>query len=215
VTTESLSRRPLRADRWIPQDELLDSIIRKCINRADRKAFQAASGPEYAAALLVLAVLGVILYAGTENLFAAVAVPVVLAAGGLWYMISNDPPAPQDRIRILDPAGGAGGLPAGYLVHPAAWDAGMDAYLAKSTDVQLRVGTWLCRDHPGSVADLMTLVTWIDQQVPHEYEGESVPDDKRALAIYRIAAPRVAELAAKAPAKPVPTAKGRKSRKKK
>lgn len=176
---------PMRDDRWRPQDELLDSVLDKCVDDAHRGASGDGGGsPVLVAGGMVLAVLGLIVGAGTGSPLLAAGVVVALALAGLGYVALKAPPLRVNRLSILDPVGGPGSLPAGYLVHPKAWQAGMREYLLPVTDRQLHIAVRLCREHPGAVADLIRLVKKAEQHVTEHPNGHEFLDHD----IYKYAA---------------------------
>lgn len=149
---------PVRGDLWRPEDELLNSVIRKSIDEAYRGAPGTGGSPVLVAGALVLAAFAIVVAAGTGKPLLAFAVAALAAVAGLAYMALKAAPVRVDRLRILDIIGGPGNLPAGYLVHPQAYQAGMQEYLAGTPETHLRVAVRLCREYPGSVSDLLRLV---------------------------------------------------------
>lgn len=167
---------PVRDDRWRPADELLDSVIAKCIGQARREAPESGGSPVLVAGAMVLAVLAAVLALGTGDPELAFAVVALLAVAGIAYVGLKAAPTTMDRTRILSVIGGAGNLPAGYLVHPLAWEAGMREHLAGVPDRHLRVATQLCRAHPGSVSDLVRLVQRAENRAAHQLSGHDVSE---------------------------------------
>ncbi|WP_229071052.1 hypothetical protein [Actinoplanes sp. DH11] len=191
----------MRDDRWRPQDELLDSVMDKCVDDAYRGAADDGGGsPVLVAGGLVLAVLGLIVGAGTGNPLLAFGIVVGLAAAGLGYVAVSQSPVRVNRLSILDPIGGPGNLPAGYLVHPKAWQAGMREYVAVVTDRQLRVAVRLCREHPGAVSDVIRLVMRAEKHAAqHGADHEITEHD-----VFRVASRWTAEHARNAPTMTLP-----------
>ncbi|BCY12044.1 hypothetical protein [Actinoplanes sp. L3-i22] len=187
---------PARADGWRPNDEILNNLIHKSIEQAHRKNAETGSMNAFFGGAIVLMVLGVILAIGTGNPMLAMVVVVLMAAGGLMYAGLNAPAPKVDPIRILDVLGGPGNLPAGYLVYAAAWRAGMPEFLTKVSDRQLAVATRLCREHPGSVSDLVRLVMTAEAHAHEHSYGKTVTDAD----IYRYAHRATVEWARVAPA---------------
>jgi hypothetical protein len=188
---------PARADGWRPQDTVLNGLIQKRLDQAYRRNSDTGSMTAFFGGGIVLLTLGVILGAGTGSPGLAIIVVVALAAGGLLYAGMNTPTPAVDPIRVLDVLGGPGNLPAGYLVHPPAWRAGMPEFLVKVTDRQLAIAVRLCREHPGSVADVIRLVMTAEQHARSHAYGRSVTD----MEIYRYAHRATMEWARVTPAR--------------
>ncbi|MBB2941088.1 hypothetical protein FB565_000792 [Actinoplanes lutulentus] len=188
---------PMRDDRWQPQDELLNSVMDKCIDDAYRGANTNSAGgsPIMVAGGMILLVLGVILAAGTGSPLLAVAIVVAVALGGLGYMAMAGTPTHVNKLSVLDPIGGPGNLPGGYIVHPKAWQAGMREYLIPVTDRQFRVAVRICREHPGSVSDVIRLVKKAEKHAYQHSAGVEVMD----VDVFKVAARWTAEHARNAP----------------
>lgn len=189
-------RVPARSDGWRPTDPVLNGLIHKSIEQAHRKNAETGSMTAFFGGGVVLLILGVILAVGTGNPMLAMVVVVLMGAGGLFYAGLNSPEPKVDPLRILDVLGGPGNLPAGYLVYAAAWRAGMPEYLAKVSDRQLAVATRLCREHPGSVADIIRLVMTAEAHADAHSWGKPVTDAD----VYRFAHRATVEWARLAPA---------------
>ncbi|WP_436530886.1 hypothetical protein [Actinoplanes sp. HUAS TT8] len=189
-------RVPARADGWRPDDPILNNLIHKSIEQSQRKNAETGTMTAFFGGGIVLMLLGVILSIGTGNPMLAMVVVVLMAAGGLLYAGFNAPAPQVDPIRILDVLGGPGNLPAGYLVYAAAWRAGMPEFLAKVSDRQLAVAARLCREHPGSVADLIRLVMTAEVHAHEHAFGKPVTDAD----VYRFAHRATLEWARLAPA---------------
>ncbi|SDT81158.1 hypothetical protein [Actinoplanes derwentensis] len=163
---------PVRNDRWKPSNPLLESVIRKYIDEARNEVCDTTgSAGTLVGGGMVLVALGIILSAGSGNPLLAVMVVVALALGGLAYTGVKAPPLRPDPLQILAPMGGPGNLPAGYLVHPLAWQAGLPHYLAGIPERRLRIAVDLCRDHPGAVTDLLRLVERAERHVAEHKPG--------------------------------------------
>ncbi|MEU4692444.1 hypothetical protein [Actinoplanes sp. NPDC023714] len=188
---------PRRDDRWQPQDEVLNSVIDKLIENAYRGTPDSGgnSGPLFVAGGMVLAVLGVIIGAGTGSPMLALGIVVALAIAGLAYMGLAAEPMHISKLSVLDPIGGPGNLPAGYLVYPKAWQAGMREYLLPITDRQFRIAVKLCREHPGSVSDLIRLVKRAEKHAFNHHTGHEITE----YDVHRIAQRWTAEHARNSP----------------
>ncbi|WP_203828078.1 hypothetical protein [Actinoplanes palleronii] len=167
---------PARADGWRPQDPVLNNLIHKCIEDAQRRNSETGSMTAFFGGGIVLMILGVILAVGTGSPLLAMIVVVVLAGGGLFYAGVSTPSPPADPMRVLDVLGGPGNLPAGYLVYAPAWKAGLTELLARVTDRELSVAVRLCREHPGSIADLIRLVLAAEQHAHEHAFGHTVTE---------------------------------------
>jgi hypothetical protein len=204
---------PARADGWRPTDEIFEGIIKRCAEDADAGAARDGTR-EYMAGFLILAVLGVaVLIAGEPVLLALLLVGGLFAAGA-YYMVNNSEPGPVERHRALGPIGGPGKLPAGYLVHPRAWQAGMAEHVAYIPESQLRAAAELARNFPGSVDDLLIFTGTIAAQLPTPKHNSTPNDvDRRAHDLVRVGAPILRDYNEKYPAaKPAPA--GKKGKKK-
>ncbi len=199
---EAPRRVPARADGWRPDDAVLNGLIHKCIDQAYRRNAETGSMTAFFGGGIVLMILGVILAVGTGNPMLAMVVVVLMAAGGLMYAGLNAPAPTVDPIRVLDVLGGPGNLPAGYLVYAAAWRAGMPEFLANVSDRQLAIAARLCREHPGSVADLIRLVANAEVHAHEHAYGRAVTDAD----VFRFAHRATMEWARLAPAAMLNTA---------
>ncbi|MEU8662795.1 hypothetical protein [Actinoplanes philippinensis] len=146
-------------------------MIRKYIDEAQRKACdRTGNSGTITGGGLVLVGFGIVLAMGTGNPLAAIFAVIVLALAGLAWMGVTAPPLHIDPLRILEPMGGPGNLPAGYLVHPLAWKAGMPEFLRGVPERRLRIAVDLCRRHPGAVTDLLKMVErserWVAEWQP-------------------------------------------------
>lgn len=162
---QSAREMPARADGWRPTDPVLEAIIKRCV--ADAEAGAARDGTrEYMAGAMILGVLAVVLLMAGKSAQVAIVVPGLLFAAGAFYMVLRSTPEPAERSRALAPMGGAGRLPAGYLVHPGAWAGGMREHVAFIPESQLRAAADMCRTFPGSVDDLLQFTGTIAAQFP-------------------------------------------------
>ncbi|MEV0895633.1 hypothetical protein [Actinoplanes sp. NPDC049802] len=205
---------PVRDDQWKPTNPLLDSVIRKYIDEARSDACDTTgNSATITAGGLVLVGFGVVLSMGTGDPLLAIAIVVVLSLLGLAYAGVKAPPLRLDPLQILAPLGGPGNLPAGYLVHPLAWRAGMPEYVAGVPERRMRIAVALCRTHPGAVTDLLRLVERAERFVALNQTGREFTDAGREAEIMRIAARTVEDQVSRVP---VPSVSGgRKGRKKK
>ncbi|MEU8242206.1 hypothetical protein AB0C07_28470 [Actinoplanes missouriensis] len=177
MTQTSARGVPMRDDRWRPQDELLNSVIDKCIDEAYRTAADGKGGsPVMVAGALVLAVLGLIIGFGTGDPLLAAGIAVALGLAGFGFTAMSTPAVRVNKLSVLDPIGGPGNLPAGYLVYPKAWEAGMREYVAPITDQQFRLAVRLCREHPGSVSDVIRLVKRAEKHAAQHSGGTVVTE---------------------------------------
>ena len=194
-TTRSM---PVRTDDWRPDDEIIDGIIRRCV--AEAEDAEARDGTrEYMAGALILAVLAVVIIGATGSVPAAVVVTGLIAAGGACYMLSATRPAPAERKASLAAIGGPGRLPAGYLVHPAAWEAGMADHVAHVPESQLRAAAELCHAYPGTVDDLLIFTGNLAIHVPATRPAGAADVERRAHALVRLGLPVLREHAARTP----------------
>ena len=207
---------PVRDDGWRPTDPVLEAVIRRCV--ADAEAGAARDGVrEYMAGALILVVLAVGMLAAGVPASAALLVPGALFAAGALYMIGASRPVPVERAKALAPVGGPGGLPAGYLVHPGAWSAGMAEHVAYIPESQLRAAAGMCHAFPGSVDDLLIFTKNVAAQFPHT-KHHLTPDDvlHRTRDLVRVGLPVIKDFTDRyPPALPEPAAgKGKKAKKK-
>lgn len=179
---------PVREDRWKPSNPLLESVIRKYIDEARSEiADTTGSSSTLAGGGLVLVALGIILAAGSGEPVLAIVIVATLALGGLAYTGVEAPPLRLDPLQILAPMGGPGNLPAGYMVHPLAWEAGLPAYLVGVPERRLRIAIELCRDHPGAITDLLRLVERAERYVAHHKPGKDFSPEGRRKEVQRVA----------------------------
>ncbi len=195
MVQEAPRRVPARSDGWRPEDPILNKLIEKCIDQAHRRKWESGDMGAIFGGALVLLILAVIIAVGTGSPLLAAAVVVALAAGGLLYTGLKTPSPTVDPLRILDVLGGPGNLPAGYLVYAGAWRAGLRDYLTEVSDRQLAIAARLCREHPGSVADLLRLVAAAEQHAHEQAYARSVTD----VEVLRFAHKATVEWAERAP----------------
>jgi hypothetical protein len=187
---------PMRDDRWRPQDDLLNSIIDKLIDDASRGASDGGgASPLMVAGAMMLTVTGVSIGVGTGSPLLAFGIVVALAVAGLGFTALNSTPTNVNKLSVLDPIGGPGNLPAGYLVYPRAWQAGMREYLLPVTDRQFRIAVRLCREHPGSVSDLIRLVKKAEKHAANHVTGHEVMEQD----VFKVAHRWTAEHARQSP----------------
>jgi hypothetical protein len=190
---------PVRADGWRPTDPVLEAVIKRCV--ADAEAGAARDGVrEYMAGAMILVVLAVVLLVAGQPATVAVLVPAALFAAGAVYMVSKAKPAPVRRSRALAPMGGPGRLPAGYLVHPGAWSAGMAEHVAYIPESQLRAAAAMCAAFPGSVDDLLQFTGTIAAQFPPPKHHLSPADvEHRTRDLVRVGLPVIKDFNEKYP----------------
>jgi hypothetical protein len=114
----------------------------------------------------------------------------------------------------LAPIGGPGKLPAGYLVHPRAWQAGLAEYVAYLPESQLKACAEMCRAFPGSVDDLVIFTGTIAAQFPVTRNLTPHDVDRRARELAHVGMPILRDFNERYPAAPV-SAGGGKGKKKK
>jgi hypothetical protein len=179
---------PARGDRWKPSNPLLENVIRKYIDEATREACDTTGNAgTITGGGLVLVGFGIILAIGTGNPLAAIFAMIVLALAGLAWMGVKAPPLRLDPLQILAPMGGPGNLPAGYLVHPLAWKAGMPEYLDGVPERRMRIAVNLCRDHPGAVTDLLRMVERSERWVAEFQPGKDFSPAGRDAEVVKFA----------------------------
>jgi hypothetical protein len=213
MTTQSAREMPVRADAWRPTDPVLEAIIRRCITDAEAGASRDGVR-EYMAGALILAVAGVGLLIAGAGAGAAIVIPLLLFAAGAFYMISVNKPVPIERRKALDPMGGPGRLPAGYLVHPGAWSAGMREYVTGIPQSQLVAAAEMARAFPGSVDDLLLFTGTIAAQLP-PVKHHLTPEDvhRRSRDLVHVGLPVIQGFNEKYPKAEPPAGKGKKKKK--
>jgi hypothetical protein len=214
-TPMPLRTMPVRKDRWQPTDHVYEGILARSVS--DAEALERRDGTaELMAAAVVIAVLAVVIIAVAGSGSAAILVCGLLAAGVFAYVVSTGSTGRGDRGAALQGLGGAGRLPAGYLVHPTAWAAGLAEHVAHIPESQLRAAADMCHLFPGAVDDLLTFVGNIAIHVPPP-QTPATPEDveRRAKAMTRIGMPLLHEYVKTAPPLPTPGGKDGKSKGKK
>jgi hypothetical protein len=194
---------PVRADLWQPRDPIIDSIIRRCLDKAE-SAEGSAGGSTMMGGGLVLAVLGVAVVSFAGPASAAILLPLLLGAAGLGYMVLRATPDRGPRHAALAPVGGPGRLPAGYLVHPDAWEAGTAEYVAYLPESQLRAAAQLCRTFPGTVDDLLSFTASIATHVPATAHATPADVERRTRDLVKVGAPVLRDFLAAHPPQPLP-----------
>lgn len=192
---------PARKDNWRPVDRVYDGILERCVEDVERGERRDGTA-ELMAGAVVLGVLAVVILAVAQSASAAVLVCGVLAAGLFWFVVGTAQHEKGDRRTVLAEIGGAGMLPAGYLVHPAAWKAGMAEYVAHLPESQLKAAADMCHVFPGTVTDLITFVGNIAIHVPMPHNATPVDVEKRTRELVRIGLPILREHVKKVPALP-------------
>jgi hypothetical protein len=180
---QSTREMPVRADGWRPTDPVLEAIIKRCITDAEHGASRDGVR-EYMAGGMILVVAAIVMIIAGLPPAVAILVPGALFAAGALYMISKATPVPVRRAKALAPMGGPGRLPAGYLVHPRAWEAGMAEHVAYLPESQLRAAADMSRSFPGSVDDLLIFTGTIAAQLPtpkHHLTPEDVAHRRRDM----------------------------------
>jgi hypothetical protein len=211
------SKRPLpvREDLWQPNDQILDTIIRRCLDEAESSE-GSEGGSTIMGGAIMLAVLGVVILATSGNAEAAIGLPLVLGAVMMGYMIMKAPSGDGPRHATLAVVGGPGRLPAGYLVHADAWAAGMAEHVAYMPESQLQASVQMCRDFPGTVDDLITFTGSIAIHVPAAHHATPADVERRATDLVKVGAPILKDYLAAHPPQPLPSAAaGKKDKKKK
>jgi hypothetical protein len=204
---------PVREDGWRPTDVVFEGIIKRCVEDAEAGAARDGTRELMAGGLILTVLLVGLLAAGQPAAFA-----IALAAGlfllGAIYLVNASNPAPIERHRALDPIGGPGGLPAGYLVHPRAWQGGMAEYVAYLPESQLKASADLCRQFPGSVHDLIIFTGTIAAALPASRTSSPNDVQRRARDLVRVGMPVLKDYNDRYPPM-MPSASGGKKGKKK
>ncbi|MEV6302195.1 hypothetical protein AB0M02_22455 [Actinoplanes sp. NPDC051861] len=193
MTSASERGVPVRADLWRPDDEVLNSVIAKCLAEAQTKAGGEGGSPVLIAGGLILSALGLTVALGTGKPLLAFAVVAALAVVGIAYVAMKSAPVTVDRTQVLTLTGGPGFLPAGYLVYPPAWQAGMEEYVSTVSDRHLRIAVRLCREYPGSVCDLLRMVRRTERYVDAHAHGKAVTENEVVRAATRIIKEQMAQ----------------------
>jgi hypothetical protein len=206
---------PVREDHWKPDDRIYDELLARCV--ADAEAAESRDGtPELMAGALILVVLGVGIMSATGSAHMALLACGLLAVAIFGYVVAKSRPAQRNRKLALRGLGGPGRLPAGFIVHPAAWEAGMADHVAHIPESQLRAAADLCHLFPGTVNDLIIFVGNLAIHVPAPPPNAPQADvDKRARALVRAGKPLLVDYLKTAPPLPTPEELSGKGRKKK
>jgi hypothetical protein len=194
---------PVRDDRWQPADRIYDGLIARAVDTTEDSEARDGTAEMMAGALL-LAVLFLVLMKGTGSAAAALTVCGLFGGLGFLYLVSSAKPAKGDRTQALRELGGPGLLPAGYLVHPKAWDAGMSDHVAAVPESQLLAAAELCDIFPGTVNDLLRFVGNVAIHVPAGRHTSAEDVRRRARELVRIGKPIVVDYAKSAPKLPTP-----------
>jgi len=200
---------PIRDDNWQPDDEIFEGILRRAAVNAEDDAARDGTA-EYMAGLLILAVLAVLIVGIAKSASAAVLICGIAAGLGFLYMIVANKPAKTDRASALRAIGGPGRLPAGYLVHPAAWEAGMAEHVAHIPESQLHASADMCHLFPGTVDDLLTFTGTIAAHLPMTRHASAADVRRRTHELVRVGTPILREYVKTAPPLPKPAVKGKK-----
>lgn len=203
---------PVRADAWQPEDEIFEGILRRAAENAEDDAARDGT-PEYMAGLLILAVLAVVIVGFAKSATAAILICGIAAGLGFLYMIMASKPVKVDRSRALKEIGGPGRLPAGFLVHPAAWDAGMAEHVEHIPESQLHAAADMCHLFPGTVDDLLTFTGTIAAHLPATRHQTPADVRRRTNELVRVGTPILRDYARTAPPLPTPSS-GKKGKKK-
>ena len=199
----TVRRMPVREDHWIPEDRVFDGLIDRCVTAAEDGEAQDGTA-EMMAGALILAVLFVVILAGAQSATAALLVCGLLGGLGFLYLVGRTGNAPGDRRLALRTLGGPGRLPAGYLVHPRAWQAGMAEHVAPIPESQLLAAAELCDIFPGTVDDLIIFVGNVAIHVPPARHQSAADVHRRARELVRIGKPILVDYAKSAPPLPKP-----------
>jgi len=205
---------PVREDLWQPEDKILDTIIRRCLDEAESTE-GSAGGSTMMGGAIMLAVLGIVILATSGSTQAAIGIPLALAAAGMAYMVLKSPNDDGPRHATLAVVGGPGRLPAGYLVHADAWVAGMAEHVGYIPESQLKASVQMCRDFPGTVDDLITFTGSIAIHVPAVNHATPADVERRARDLVKVGAPILKDYLAAHPPQPLPSADGKNGKKKK
>jgi hypothetical protein len=202
---------PARRDNWRPVDRIYDGILERCV--ADAEAGERRDGTsELMAGAVVLGVLAVAIMAFSRSAQAAIFICGVLAAALFCFVVGSARHENGDRRTALLHFGGPGRMPAGYLVHPTAWKAGMAEHVAHIPESQLTAAAELCHMFPGTVDDLITYVGNIAIHRPLLPNATPTDVERRAKELVRVGRPILTEYAKTAPALPTPGEPGKKTK---
>ncbi|MCY1143486.1 hypothetical protein OWR29_36270 [Actinoplanes sp. Pm04-4] len=202
---------PVRDDRWQPTDRIYEGLIARAVDHSEDSEARDGTA-EMMAGALILVVLFIVVLKGAGSVTAALVVTGLLAAVGFFYMVNSAKPAKSDRSRLLAELGGPGMLPAGYLVHAKAWQAGMAEYVAVVPESQLLAAAELCNIFPGTVNDLLRFVGNVAIHVPTGRHTSAEDVRRRARELVHVAKPVVVDYAKSAPKLPTPPPEGKKGK---
>jgi hypothetical protein len=192
---------PARRDNWQPVDRIYDGILERCAAEAGERR---DGTPELMAGAVVLGVLAVGIIAISGSAPAAILVCGVLAVALFCFVMGGARPEKADRRTALSHLGGPGRMPAGYLVHPTAWKAGIADHVSHIPESQLKAAADLCHLFPGTVDDLITYVGNIAIHVPLPHKATPTDVERRAKELVRVGSPILKEYAKTAPPLPKP-----------
>jgi hypothetical protein len=210
TTTREL---PVRGDGWRPTDLTFEGIIKRRLEDVEADASRDGTR-EYMAGAMILVVLAVLILVAGKSALLALLVPGALFAAGAYYMVNKAQPAPVQWHKALEPIGGPGRLPAGYLVHPGAWSAGLAEHVAYIPESQLQAATEMCRWFPGSVDDLLVFTGTIAAQFPVQRNLSAEDVHRRARDLVQVGMPVLKNFTEKYPvAAPALAGKGKKGKK--
>lgn len=199
---------PVREDRWQPADRIYDGLIARAVDNTEDSEARDGTAEMMAGALL-LAVLFLVIMKGTGSAGAALAVCGLFGGLGFLFMVNSARPAKGDRSQALKELGGPGLLPAGYLVHPKAWEAGLSDYVAGVPESQLLAAAELCNIFPGTVNDLLRFVGNLAIHVPAGRHTSADDVRRRARELVQAGKPIVVDYAKSAPKLPTPPPEGK------
>ncbi|WP_127500785.1 hypothetical protein [Actinoplanes solisilvae] len=202
---------PVRDDRWQPVDRIYDGLIDRAVDNSEDSEARDGTAEMMAGGLL-LAVLFVAILKGAGSIEVALAVCGLLGGLGFLYMVNSARPAKGDRKQALRELGGPGLLPAGYLVHRKAWEAGVSDHVAGVPESQLLAAAELCNIFPGTVDDLIKFVGTVAIHVPADRHTSADDVRRRARDLVRVGKPIVVDYAKSAPALPTPPPEGEKTK---
>ncbi|HET6483511.1 MAG TPA: hypothetical protein VFG35_26210 [Actinoplanes sp.] len=194
---------PVREDRWQPADRIFDGVIARAVTNSEDSEARDGTAEMMAGALL-LSVLFLVIMKGAGSATAALAVCGLLGGLGFLYMVNSARPAQRDRRQALQELGGPGAMPAGYLVHAKAWEAGMSDYVAGVPESQLLAAAELCDIFPGTVNDLLRFVANVAIHVPAGRHTNAGDVRRRAYELIHVGKPIVIDYAKSAPKLPTP-----------
>jgi hypothetical protein len=189
---------PVREDLWQPQDKILDNIIRRCLDEVESDE-SGEGGSTLMGGAIVLAMLGVAVLVFGGPVQAAVLIPLALGAAGFGYLVTKSSSDRGSRYATLSVVGGPGRLPAGYLVHEGAWEAGMAEHVAYLPESQLQASVQMCRNFPGTVDDLITFTGSIAIHVPAMQHATPADVERRTRDLVKVGAPILREYLAGQP----------------